>query len=187
MKRTIIIGMIIVLLLSNTIGVFADAASYDMEKAGYYVYVATPDGGLNIRSGPGTEYDRIMEGRIPDGVRLYIEYVSGTWGLTSYNGNHGWVALKQTTPNPPVVPTVTVAPTAPPTTQTPQNTAVTTAAPQETASSAVDNNEVETTNEDSGAATTMMISQILLAAVLIVLVIAVTIVLVIVINTRSNK
>ncbi len=102
MKKTILIlGMVMLLVLVNTTYAFADAITYDMEPAGYYVYVATPDGGLNMRYGPGTDYSKVMEERIPDNVRLYIGYVSGNWGYTSYNGNEGWVALKQTTTEPP--------------------------------------------------------------------------------------
>ena len=102
MKKIIsVLGIISVLLLMGFQTAFADAASYDMKQAGYYVYVATPDGGLNMREGPGTNYSKVMKERIPDGVRLYIELVSDNWGYTTYNGNYGWVALKQTTKNPP--------------------------------------------------------------------------------------
>jgi len=101
MKNFLTVLMSIVLICSMAHSVFADAANYDMAPAGYAVYVETPDGGLNMRHGPGTEYPKVMEDTIPDYTALYIEYVSGNWGYTTYNGKHGWVALKQTTQNPP--------------------------------------------------------------------------------------
>ena len=102
MKKTLLILTMVAILLFATVSTaFADAMVYDMVEAGYYVYVKTPDGGLNMRYGPGTEYDRVTTKRIPDGTRLYIGYVSGTWGYTEYNGNDGWVALSQTTTTAP--------------------------------------------------------------------------------------
>lgn len=101
MKKLITFLLVTVFICSMTITAFSDAATYDMNPAGYYVYVLTPDGGLNMRHGPGTEYGKAMSGTIPDYTKLYIEYTSGNWGYTNYNGNYGWVALKQTTTNPP--------------------------------------------------------------------------------------
>ena len=102
MKRFIsFISFFIVMINLISVVAFADAATYDIENVDYYVYVATPDGGLNMRYGPGTEYDKVMAERIPDGVMLHIEMKSGNWGYTSYNGNYGWVALKQTSATPP--------------------------------------------------------------------------------------
>lgn len=103
-KVFLIFNLMLMIFITNIAPVFADAAAYDMHEAGYYVYVATPDGGLNMRYGPGTEYDKVMKSRIPDGVRLYIGYTSGNWGMTTYNGYEGWVALKQTSKTPPVTP-----------------------------------------------------------------------------------
>ena len=101
MKKLITFLLVAVFICSMAVTAFSDAASYDMNPAGYYVYVLTPDGGLNMRHGPGTEYGKAMSGTIPDYTKLYIEYTSGNWGYTNYNGNYGWVALKQTTTNPP--------------------------------------------------------------------------------------
>lgn len=192
MKKTILLlGVIVTLLFCNVTNAFADAISYDMEKAGYYVYVATPDGGLNIRSGPGTEYNRVMEGRIPDGVRLYIEYVSGNWGLTSYNGTQGWVALKQTTTAPPQV-QVTPEPEVP--AETPQSTptaeVVTTAEPEKTATAPVTAEVTETGQENSKeteTGKTTMLSQIVLALILVLLVAIVAILIVIIINLKAKR
>ncbi|MBR3933949.1 MAG: hypothetical protein IKJ68_08605 [Clostridia bacterium] len=100
MKKRLLLMLIVTLslVLGNVTTTFADAAAYDMEPANYYVYVSTPDGGLNMRHGPGTDYAKVMDQPIPDGVKLYIGYVSDNWGYTEYNGNSGWVALKQTYP-----------------------------------------------------------------------------------------
>lgn len=103
MKKFITIGMVIMLLFLTIVPAFADAASYPMEPADFYVYVATPDGGLNFRNGPGVEYKTIIDYRIPDGVRLHITATSDNWGLTEYDGKWGWVALKQTSDTPPAV------------------------------------------------------------------------------------
>lgn len=103
MKKFLTFGIVIMLLFLTIVPAFADAASYPMEPADFYVYVATPDGGLNLRDGPDVKYAKVMDGTIPDGVRLYIKYTSGNWGFTEYNGYHGWVALKQTSDTPPVV------------------------------------------------------------------------------------
>ena len=101
MKKIITVLLCIVFICTLSLAVYADAATYDMRPAGYYVYVLTPDGGLNFRHGPGTEYPKVIEDTIPDYTELYIEYVSGNWGYTKYNGKYGWVALKQTTQTPP--------------------------------------------------------------------------------------
>lgn len=98
-----VFSVILIVSVLSSVLAFADAAVYDLETTDYYVYVATPDGGLNMRYGPGTEYDKVMEQRIPDGTKLYIGMVSGNWGYTSYNGYEGWVALKQTTTVAPSV------------------------------------------------------------------------------------
>lgn len=104
MKKFFTIVTVIMLLFLTIVPAFADAASYPMEPADFYVYVATPDGGLNIRSGPDHKtYPTVMDGRIPDGVRLHITFTSGNWGYTEYNGYYGWVALKQTSTTPPSV------------------------------------------------------------------------------------
>ncbi len=97
MKKFITVSMVAVLLFLGMIPAFADAAAWDEKPVDYYVYVSTPDGGLNFRHGPGVEYAKVFEERIPDGVKLHIVAESGNWGMTKYNGYYGWVALKQTT------------------------------------------------------------------------------------------
>ena len=101
MKKLLAVLLGVILVFSAGITAFADAMAYDVEQAGYYVYVLTPDGGLNMRNGPGTEYNKVLSSTIPDYTRLYIELVSKNWGYTSYNGTYGWVALSQTTTKAP--------------------------------------------------------------------------------------
>ena len=102
MKKTAVILAVVMMVLCIYAPVsLADAIAYDVEPVNLYVYVATPDGGLNMRVGPGVEYSKVMKERIPDGVQLYITQKSGSWGYTSYNGNYGWVSLTQTTTKAP--------------------------------------------------------------------------------------
>lgn len=111
-KILLVVSMVMVIFFTCAApAVFADAIAYDIDDAGYYVYVKTPDGGLNMRNGPGTDYNIISSKRIPDGTRLYIDFKSDNWGYTKYNGIEGWVALKQTTKTPPATPTPTKKPT----------------------------------------------------------------------------
>lgn len=77
---------------------FADAIVYPDGIWGvdYYVYVATPDGGLNLRTGPGVYYELLTT--VPDYVQLHITQESSAgWGYTDYMGFYGWVYLGQTT------------------------------------------------------------------------------------------
>ncbi len=66
----------------------------------YTVEVSAPDGGVNFRWGPGTEYGKIQESMIPNGTLLPIfkeatAQNGNNWGLTDYNGSSGWIALTQ--------------------------------------------------------------------------------------------
>ena len=68
----------------------------------YNVQVTAPDGGVNMRSGPGTEYDKVLPEAIPNGnvLEVYVEHMASNgnyWGYTTYNGTEGWVALTQVT------------------------------------------------------------------------------------------
>ncbi len=102
MKKLIaIISMVFVLCIGNAASVYADAAAYDIENAGYYVYVKASDGGVNFRSGPSVNYGKVMSGMIPNNTKLYISHISGKWGYTSYNGYDGWVALSETSTSAP--------------------------------------------------------------------------------------
>ena len=83
----------------------ADAADVDWNEyvdVDYDVYVTTPDGGLNMRYGPGVEYDVVIEERIPDYTILHIDMETTDtdgeyWGYTQYGDDYGWVYLNQTT------------------------------------------------------------------------------------------
>lgn len=183
-KMMLILNVMLILLLGTGTVALADAIAYDMEEAGYYVYVATPDGGLNMRHGPGTEYERVMNYRIPDGVKLYIGYTSGNWGLTSYNGNDGWVALNQTTKTPPA-PKKTPVPTPVPTEAQPP---AATEAIQSTEIAVPTENVPETEQaEDEQIVQSAVKGQIGLIAVLVLLIIIIAVLLVIIINLKSRR
>lgn len=182
MKKSIsIISIILLLLTIFALPSFADAMAYDVEEADYYVYVATPDGGLNMRYGPGTDYDKVMEGRIPDGVELYISLVSGNWGYTSYNGYEGWVALKQTSKTPPVSQPENT-PSATPTPQ-PDISETETPAPEKTETPDVSANPTQAVKPVNSVLT----NQILLIAIIILLLIILSLLVVILINRKSRK
>ena len=67
------------------------------KEVDYFVMVATIDG-LNIRQGAGTNYNKL--GVVIGGTILkVIRYTSGgkyKWGLVTYNGITGWIALDYT-------------------------------------------------------------------------------------------
>lgn len=97
-----ILGMFF--LLMSAVYVWGDAASVWMgegTETDYEVEVTAPDGGVNLRFGPGTEYEILVE-MIPNGTFLRIsrEAVASngnSWGLTVYHGVQGWIALTQVT------------------------------------------------------------------------------------------
>lgn len=69
--------------------------------ADYNVEVSAPDGGVNIRSGPGASYEKLQGKLIPNGTVLHISETAKAdngkdWGYTTYNGLKGWVFLGQT-------------------------------------------------------------------------------------------
>lgn len=190
MKKTVLLIVIIItLLFCNIIGVFADSISYDMEPADYYVYVATPDGGLNMRSGPGEEYNKVIEGRIPDGTRLYIEMISGHWGYTSYDGTYGWVTLRQTSSTPPQKKDPSPVPEKTPET-TPDISTDTTTDIEETKPQEPSTPSVQTpisgplNNESAGYS---MLSQIILAFVIVILVIIIAVLIIVIVNMKLKK
>ena len=89
----------------------ADAVAWDASPADYSVWVSAPDGGVNFRTGPGTEYEKLQSAMIPNGTKLNITSTSDGWGETQYGGQDGWVALSQTTTKAPAA---TAAPAAAP-------------------------------------------------------------------------
>lgn len=133
-KRIGCMLLVLALLFCDAQLIWADAAVdwYSEEPVEYDVQVSAPDGGVNIRYGPGVEYDRLMDSMIPNGVILHVtsqaQASNGNyWGYTNYNGMYGWIALTQVsriesvatpvpvTPEliqiPSETPTVTVIPT----------------------------------------------------------------------------
>lgn len=108
MKRSLFVVVVFALLFCFSGGVFADAAIYDynygtVTDCSYDVYVATVDGGVNLREAPTTESAIICT--IPDFVQLHISAESSAgngWGYTTYNGYSGWVALSQVSDHYPV-------------------------------------------------------------------------------------
>ncbi len=69
----------------------------------YRIKVAAPDGGVNLRLGPGMEYGRLLPYLIPNDMLLEIseEKISTTgnyWGLTTYEEITGYVTLNQVMP-----------------------------------------------------------------------------------------
>ena len=97
MKKIFCFCCCLLFLFSLSAGVLADAAVYDWEiqrDCSYDRYVATVDGGVNLRTEPTTQASIICT--IPDFVRLRITMESTNgWGYTAYNGSEGWVALNQ--------------------------------------------------------------------------------------------
>ncbi|MBR3753395.1 MAG: hypothetical protein IKK50_09740 [Ruminiclostridium sp.] len=86
------------LCLTLLMGLLAVPAS-----ANYDIYVNAKDGvGLNLRTGPGTEYSKVRSQPIPMYTRLSISQTQDSaaglpWGYTSYQGDAGWVCLVETT------------------------------------------------------------------------------------------
>lgn len=127
--------LILMLLFGSAQTIWADAAVdwYSQEAVDYDVQVSAPDGGVNIRYGPGVEYDRLIDSMIPNGVILHVtsqaQASNGNyWGYTYYNGIYGWIALTQVSRIESVP---TPAPATPEPVQLPSETPVVTAAPTE--------------------------------------------------------
>lgn len=59
-------------------------------------YTVDADGGLNLRSGPGTDYESLQ--LIPDGGRVTAQGSTGdaasSWIFVNYNGVEGWVSTE---------------------------------------------------------------------------------------------
>lgn len=67
----------------------------------YSVKVSAPDGGLNLRYGPGSKYE-IRVSMMPNGTILNVKKTAKAdngkmWGYTNYNGTYGWIFLNETT------------------------------------------------------------------------------------------
>ena len=64
-------------------------------ESGYHGTVNS-EGGLNLRCGPGSEYDIILV--IPDKTEVVEEGVEGSWIFVQYDGQYGWVNSEYITP-----------------------------------------------------------------------------------------
>jgi len=80
----------------------ADAAAdwYNETSVSYDVQVSAPDGYVNVRSGPGVDYDILTSAT--NGVIMHVVAEANasngkTWGQVNYNGYYGWIALSQVT------------------------------------------------------------------------------------------
>ena len=70
---------------------------FNINIAAYVRYVTT---NLNLRYGPGVEYEIITS--IPKGTRVFIdEYCDCKWVLVEYGGNIGYISTKYLSGNPP--------------------------------------------------------------------------------------
>ena len=149
--------------------------------ASYTIYVNAKDGvGLNLRSGPGTEYSKLRSNPIPMYTALTISQTEtsaagNSWGYTSYEGTSGWVCLVETTTYDP-----TPQQAAPAVAQPETSPAQEDAAPAVPDQAAPTVEPAPTAGEDGSALTTMALGIIigLLAAILILLV---------VLSTRKKK
>lgn len=90
------LALCLTLLLGLMVPALAAPANYD-------IYVNAKDGlGLNLRTGPGTEYSKVRSQPIPMYTKLHITQTQDSaaglpWGYTSYEGDSGWVCLVETT------------------------------------------------------------------------------------------
>lgn len=174
-KRFLCFAALFLLLPLCRTAALADAIAWDMEKAGYTVTVSAPDG-VNFRAGPGTEYETLQSEPIPSGTKLYIEYVSGRWGETEYDGQIGWVALSQTTAAaaPSAAPAVTPVPAAP--SAAPAETMQTAVSAPPAPSAAVPSAAASPNMEDprpalfGGGSNTLIVGLLVLAVVLLAVV-----------------
>lgn len=100
MKKLIVATISGIIVMSAGVSMssnFIQAASEEYVEEGYYVEVSASDGGVNMRQGPGVEYEIVRE-MIPNGEILYIEFEGiatngNSWGYTEYEGIEGWVSL----------------------------------------------------------------------------------------------
>jgi len=98
----IALAVILVLIAALPAVCFGDALIPDDTEieTDIYVMVDADDGGVNFRAGAGIEYEKLIDGMIPNGYFLHITKMkySGdgiSWGYTEYEGKYGWVALTE--------------------------------------------------------------------------------------------
>jgi len=54
-------------------------------------YTVTDGNNLNMRSGPGTDYDKIGQVPASTGVTALGTNEDGSWVVVNYNGTYGWL------------------------------------------------------------------------------------------------
>lgn len=67
----------------------AQEEAADGENAASTTYRVTPAIGLNVRSGPGTQYQKL--GALPYGTAIAVQEISSGWAKTMYSGREAWV------------------------------------------------------------------------------------------------
>lgn len=105
MKRTFFVLLLCAFVFCLGGGVYGNVAETQWD-CDYNVYVATVDGGVNLREAPSTDASILC--LIPDFKVLHITMESSAgngWGYCSYNGMSGWVALSQVTKDFPITQT----------------------------------------------------------------------------------
>jgi SH3 domain protein len=77
----------------------------------YYTVIAADS--LNMRSGPGVDYEKI--GSVPSKAKVGAVADSGDWYLVYYDKSFGWVNSDYISDSPGAAPPATPSPTAAPT------------------------------------------------------------------------
>ncbi|WP_455501674.1 SH3 domain-containing protein [Gemmiger sp.] len=54
-------------------------------------YTVTPDNNLNMRAGPGTDYDKVSQVPASTVVTALGANEDGSWVVVNYNGTYGWL------------------------------------------------------------------------------------------------
>lgn len=103
-KKIYFIVALALIFVFSSVSVWADDAGYDWydyrDQTGILYIVTAPDGYVNMRMGPGTEY--AVRDKISNGEILQAQYMVDTKGNGSFNwlqilyeGEYGWVAMSQ--------------------------------------------------------------------------------------------
>ena len=93
MKKFLVFVLTLVTVLSLfSTTVLADAIVdwNDETSVDYYVEVSAPDGYVNVRTGPGTDYDIIDESYNGEVFHVIAESTSGNWAQIEYDHGFAW-------------------------------------------------------------------------------------------------
>lgn len=55
-------------------------------------YTVTPDSNMNLRAGPGTDFDKVAQVPASTTVTALGANADGTWVVVQYEGQYGWLA-----------------------------------------------------------------------------------------------